>query len=151
MSLSPDCHPMFDTTYVAAQGLLFDRWTGPVGPARPSEHYPRLLALAQQHHGCRFWVLDLQQYSWSTPAHSPLFSHYFALHAGGVLGCPLFIAYVVSPAHYEEALVSTPPRLLQLCAAHQIYPVFFDAEADALAWLRHQQSLDVAYCAQQAA
>ena len=140
---------MFDTTYSTAQGLLLDRWHGPVHPVQLPGHYTSLLALAQQQQSCRFWLLDLREAAWAVPAPSPLFSHYFALHAGGVLGCPLFVAYVLPPAPY--ALASAPDHLLRLCAAHQVYPSFFEAKADALAWLQHQQSLDVAYCAQRAA
>ena len=142
---------MFDTTYSTSQGLLLDRWHGPIHPARLRGHYTSLLSLAQQHQGCRFWLLDLHQSVLAPPAPSPLFSHYFALHAGGVLGCPLFIAYVLAPTHYAQAQASTPDHLLRLCAAHQVYPSFFEDQADALTWLRHQQSLDVAYCAQHAA
>jgi len=151
MSCISSPRSMFDTMYSTTQRLLLDRWHGPVDFTQLPGHYTSLLALAQQHQGCRFWLLDLRACAWSTPMLSPLFSHYFALHAGGVLGCPLFIAYVLPPAPYALAQASTPDHLLRLCAAHQVYPSFFEAKADALAWLHHQQGLDVTYCAQRAA
>ena len=143
--------PLFEVSFTPSDALLIDRWLAPATPDQLPNHYADLLVLAHHHQGCRFWLLDLREHNWATPALGPWLAHTFARHAGQALGCPLFIAYVLDPAHYDKAAACAPPSLLRQCAAHQVYPYFFDCEQAATQWLHHQQELDVAYCARQSA
>jgi hypothetical protein len=143
--------PPFEVSFTDADSLLIDRWLAPATPDQLSNHYADLLVMARHYHHCRFWLLDLRQYDWGTPALGTWLAHTFARHATQVLGCPLFIAYLLDPVHYDKAAAAASSSLLRQCADYQMYPYFFASEKAATEWLHHQQELDVTYCARQLA
>lgn len=130
----------FHWAYDPAHELLTACWAAPVPVATLAASYHHLLAAAQAHGGCRFWLLDMQQRNWHDAAFAQWFSEDFAWQAGAVLGQALFIACVVQPA--QRPLVEAPrtDALLRQAARHNLFPFFFDSEAAARAWLRHQQA-----------
>ena len=132
----------FTCTYDAVRRQLLACWHGPVTDTELYEHYAELMALAECHDGCRFWQLDMVARNWHPSGFGRWFGNEFAPLAHAALGGSLFIAYVLSPAHH--AIVNSPStQATQLsCAAHDVYPFYFDQAAAAQDWLAHQQAHD---------
>ncbi|MDO7887065.1 hypothetical protein [Hymenobacter cheonanensis] len=131
----------FHLRHDAAAQLLRGHWPAPVLDADLRSHYAELLAQAQEHAGCRYWLLDMRRRAWHMPSFDTWFSAGFAAEVQAALGQPVFIAYVLSPRH-QTAAESTRTQVAQrACAQHDVYPCFFAEEDAALAWLHHQQGL----------
>lgn len=132
----------FSLAYEAATQQLHGCWRGIVPEADLYAHYAELMDAAETHHNCRFWLLNMRERNWHAPGFGRWFGNEFAAIAQQVLGQPLFISYVLSPAH--KAIADSPGvQATQCnCAAHGVYPFFFDNEAAAREWLAHQQAHD---------
>jgi len=134
----------FTLTYDAGAQQLLAHWRGSVPEANLYAHYAELMALAEAHGNCRFWLLNVGERNWHTPG----FRHWFANEFVGLLHAamqqPVFMAYVVSAAQAE--LVKTPviQAVEHNSAQHDVYPFFFGSEAAARDWLAHQQAHDEA-------
>jgi hypothetical protein len=132
----------FTYTYDATRQQVLACWAGPVTDAELYAHYAELLALAEDHDCCRFWQLDMVARNWHTSAFGRWFGQDFAPLAHAGLGQPLFIAYVLSPAHHTLANRLGTQATQHNCAAYDVYPFFFDSEEGAQEWLAHQQAHD---------
>ena len=132
----------FDLAYDLGSQRLVGCWHGAVTEKDLYLHYAELMAAAEAHGNCRFWLLDMRERNWHTPGFGRWFGNDFAEMAHATLGQPLFIAYVLSLSH--KVIVDSPGvQVTQYqCAAYSVYPFFFDSEAAALDWLAHQQAHD---------
>lgn len=148
--------------YVPAQGplrvthcpkdrLLHVRWTAPVDDPRLSSHFFDVLTAARNQSWCRFWLVDMRGCPWPRPAHWQWLGGPYARYAAQVLGHPLFVAFVLDPSHYQYVYAQPTKQALCTSANYDVYPYFFDNDADARDWLLHQQALDLAVAAPQQA
>ena len=131
----------FQAQYVPAEKLLCGAWTAPTLDVDIRDHYSEVLAQAQEHGGCRYWLLDLRQRNWHMPSFGQWFSTDFAPTAHAVLGQPLFVAYLLSPRHRAIAESDRAQACQRRCAQHDVYTYYFADEDAAFDWLRHQQAL----------
>ena len=132
----------FASRYDVAANQLRLEWQGTAGDADLQQQYSSLLADWGQHQGCRFWLLDMRQRNWHTPEFGRWFADSFAAKLHALAGQPVFLAYIVSPAHYPSVNSPNAQAVVCACVEHDMYPFFFDQEAEALAWLCHQQRYD---------
>ncbi len=133
----------FHLNYDPTTNRLLGKWPASVADTHLRTHYAYLLSKACEHGNCLFWLLDLRERNWHTPGFGRWFGTVFAQAAQAALHQPLFIAYVLSPTHQ---LISNTPGAQATqrdCAAHGVYPFFFDSEAAASEWLAHQQRHDM--------
>ncbi len=130
----------FIATYDPATQQVHARWCGAVPDADLYAHYAELMALAEAHGNCRYWLLDAQGRGNASPAFGRWMGNEFAPLAYAALGQPLFLAYVVNPAH--RAAISSPAgqAMQHSCAAHSVYSFYFEELAPAQEWLAHQQA-----------
>jgi hypothetical protein len=131
----------FQLYYDPSIELIRGRWPDPVLDADLRGHYIELLAQAQQHNGCCYWLLDMRRRHWHMPSFGPWFSTEYAAAVQEALGRPVFIAYVLSPRHEASAESLRTQATQCTCTQHDIYPCFFATEEAALDWLHHQQAL----------
>ncbi|GAB3635063.1 hypothetical protein GCM10027422_06530 [Hymenobacter arcticus] len=139
VALPPD---KFTCAYEPATATLRGSWAGPVAAATLPACYTQLLAVAQAHGACRFWLLDMQRRDWHDEAFVRWFGEWFIPQASAALGQPLFIACVVRPGQRPQVEDGRTELLLRRAAAHTIFPFYFDNAANAQAWLRDQQASD---------
>lgn len=132
----------FTYTYDASRRQLLGCWHGPVTETELYTHYAELMALAEAHDYCRFWQLNMVARDWHASGFGRWFGHDFAPSAHAALGRPLFIAYVLNPAHRKIADSPSTQATQHNCAAADVYPFFFDSEECAQQWLAHQQAHD---------
>lgn len=130
----------FSVHYDPATQQVHACWCGAVPDADLYGHYAELMATAEAHGNCRFWLLDAQARTNSSPAFGRWMGNEFAPLAYAALGQPLFLAYVVPPAH--RAAISSPAgqAMQHSCAAHSVYSFYFDDLVPAQEWLAHQQA-----------
>ena len=143
----------FGWSYEKATGLLRGEWARPVPSAVLPACYGQLLVAAEAH-DCRFWLLDMQHRNWHDEDFARWFSHVFAAQASQVVGQPLFLACVVSPAQRAQVEGRCNEQLLRQITAYNVFPFYFTEERLARAWLRDQQAAETppgARRAQQAA
>lgn len=133
----------FTYAYEPATAMLRGNWAGPVPAATLPACYGQLLAAAQAHGACRFWLLDIQCRDWHDEAFARWFGDYFAPQVSTALGQPLFIACVVRPGQRLQIEDFRTELLLRLAAKFTIFPFYFDNVANAYAWLRDQQAGDL--------
>ncbi len=133
---------LFTCAYDAVRRQLLGCWHGPTTEAELYEHYAELMALAETHGNCRFWQLDMVARNWPAPAFGRWFGNEFAPLAHAALRGPLFMAYIVSPAHAAQAGITATQATQHNCATCDVYPFFFDNPTDAQEWLAHQQAHD---------
>jgi hypothetical protein len=129
-------------TYEPAQRLLYGCWKKPVTETHLYAHYAELVAAAEAHGNCRFWLLDLRARNWHTPRFGRWYANEFAALASAAVGQPLYIAYLVGPSHTEAAGGLLTQVMQGNSAAHGLYPHYTQDEATARAWLRQQQQID---------
>ena len=142
MPLPATAEANFTCTYDAVRQQLYGCWHGPATDAELYENYAELMALAEAHGGCRFWLLDMVARNWHQSGFGWWFRNEFAPLAHATLGGPLFIAYVLGAAH--QAIVNSPGTQVTQhnCAAADVYPFFFEHAECAQEWLTHQQTHD---------
>jgi len=127
--------------YEANHCLLTAQWEGAVPAAELPGQYAHLLEVARQHDNCRYWLLDVRGRQGQAAEADTWFAHGFAAELQS-LGHPVFLAYVLDPSHYALASSADVAATKRACAKYDVYPYFFSNEADARAWLLHQQHLD---------
>lgn len=142
MPLAPPLLTAFTLTYDAATSRLLGHWPACVADHALRAQYADLLTAASAHGNCRFWLLDLRARDWHTPDFGRWYSEVFAPATHAALHQPVFIAYVLRSAHYAIANTPGVQATQRGCAAHGVYPFFFDSETAAHEWLAHQQALD---------
>jgi|GEM_PF-863338 len=142
--MAPPVLPAFSSSFSVAYELPADTlegtWAGLLPAAALPGCYQQLLAAARAHGQCRFWLLHLQRRNWPDEAFGRWFSEEFAPQAVAVLGPPLFLACVVRPGQRPHVEASHTGQLLRRAAARNVFPFYFENEADARAWLRYQQA-----------
>jgi hypothetical protein len=131
---------VFNWAYEPHPALLRGHWAGPVPATELPACYQLLLAAAQAHRACRFWLLDMQQRAWHDAAFAQWFGECFAPQASAALGQPLFIACLVQPDERPQVEAQRTELLLRQAAQYNVFPFYFTSEADARTWLRDQQA-----------
>lgn len=132
----------FSVAFDAQGRRLLGCWHTPTTDATLRAHYAELLAAAQAHGNCRYWLLDLRGRDWHSAEFGRWFTHEYAPQVHATLGQPVFLAYVLSPAHYTAVDAPSAHALQVGCVEHDLYTYYFDNAPDALAWLEHQQAFD---------
>lgn len=131
-------HLAFDFT----DNLLSARWPEYVPDQILQQNLAEVLATAHIHNNCQFWLMDLRGCQWLPSPIGQWIGGPFAQQATHLIGAPVFIACLLDP-WYDAAASSREAASNQRAAAnHNFYPFFFGNEADARAWLQHQQELD---------
>ncbi|MGI4864962.1 MAG: hypothetical protein ACRYFZ_13640 [Janthinobacterium lividum] len=133
----------FTVAYDPTTSRLCGHWPASVDDSLLRAHYADLLTAACAHGGCRFWLLDMRGRNWHSPEFGRWFSTVFTAAAHAALHQPLFIAYVLSPAHHAVANTPGVQATQSGSSTHDVYPFFFDSAAAAREWLAHQQALDL--------
>ena len=128
----------FSLAYEPSRGTVVGGWSKPVEMAQLRACYEALLAAAQAHKNCRFWLLDLRQRNWHTPEFARWFTTDFVPRAVATLRQPLFIAYLVADEQQPYIESEATNNILRQAAAVNCYPFYFECEPDALAWLHDQ-------------
>lgn len=132
----------FVCTHDTAHRQVRACWTGPTTDAELYAHYAELMALAEAHGGCRFWLLDVRGRNVSSSVLGRWFGNEFAPLAHAAFGKPLFLAYVADPQHRSSVNSPGAQAMQHSCAAHDVYSFYFDSLPAAQDWLAHQQAHD---------
>ena len=140
MSTVASSSASFSFAYHPTSQQLRGEWVGPVVDADMRRHYGELLAEARAHGNCRFWLLDLRRRNWHDLGFPAWYQEVLVPTLHAALGQPVFIAYVLDPVRRDVADNVCVQDTQRNCAAHDVYPYFFDNEADARAWLAYQQT-----------
>jgi hypothetical protein len=137
MSLFPG--NAFSLQYRPDLGLLIGRWLKDLPPPALQGTYEAMLAAAQAHANCRFWLLDLRRRPVAGPDLNEWFRDQFSPQIAGALNGPLFTAYLTGP-HQRPAAESNEMELyFRQEAAVNAFPQLFENEAEAMEWLRAEQ------------
>ncbi len=129
----------FSLEYRADLGILVGRWLQALHPPELQGTYESMLAEATAHGNCRFWLLDLRRRPLAGSDLNEWFRDQFSPQIASALGGPLFTAYLAGP-HQRLAAESAEMELhLRQAASLDSYPLFYDDEAEAMAWLADQQ------------
>lgn len=140
MSLIPAS--TFSLEYRADLGLLIGRWLKDLPPPELQGTYEAMLAAAQAHGNCRFWLLDLRRRPVAGPDLNAWFRDQFSPRLAAALNGPLFTAYLAGP-HQRPAAESDEMELyFRREAAVNAFPQLFENEAEAVEWLRAGQARD---------
>jgi hypothetical protein len=99
-----------------------------------------MLAAAQAHGNCRFWLLDLRRRPVAGPDLNAWFRDQFSPRIAAALNGPLFTAYLAGP-HQRPATESDAMELyFRREAAVNAFPQLFENEVEAMDWLRAGQA-----------
>lgn len=132
----------FSLVYRADLGLIIGRWLMDVPPPALQGTYEAMLAAAQAHGNCRFWLLDLRRRPVAGPDLNAWFRDQFSPRIAAALNGPLFTAYLAGP-HQRPATESDEMELyFRREAAVRAFPQLFENEVEAVAWLRAGQARD---------
>lgn len=132
----------FTVSYNTATQHVQARWRGNVPDADLYAHYAELMATAEAHGNCRFWLLDMDGRNWPTFAFRHWFGTEFAPLIHAALHQPVFMAYVVSDSQNVQINTPSIQTIQYHCVTHDVYPLFFTSEAAACDWLLQQQAHD---------
>lgn len=130
---------VFSLTYDAAQHLLVGHWLRDTSDDDLYPSYERLLAEAQAHDRCRFWLLDMRGRSWHSENFGQWLADLLARRVVHELGSPVFIAYVAAEHHRAAIESAATEAILRQAAQVEFYPYFFDSEEAAREWLVYYQ------------
>ncbi|RZK60829.1 MAG: hypothetical protein EOO59_06540 [Hymenobacter sp.] len=114
-------------------------WARPLLTAGLIDSYYELLEAAV-HANCRFWHLDLRQRIWPAATFMHWLANTFAPLATQRLSGPVYVACWLGSQHRPQVEEPITVNMRQQVAKVGLYPVFFDKEADARAWLLQQQA-----------
>lgn len=129
----------FSLEYRADLGLIIGRWLKELPPPELQGTYEAMLAAAQAHGNCRFWLLDLRRRPVAGPDLNAWFRDQFSPRIAAALNGPLFTAYLAGP-HQRPAAESDAMELyFRREAAVNAFPQLFENEAEAVEWLRAGQ------------
>ena len=132
----------FSLEYRPDLGLIIGRWLKDLPPPELQGTYEAMLAAAQAHGNCRFWLLDLRRRPVAGPDLNAWFRDQFSPRIAAALNGPLFTAYLAGP-HQRPAAESNAMELyFRREAAVDAFPQLFENEAEAMAWLRAGQERD---------
>lgn len=119
--------------------LLIARWQRTLTADQQREVYAALLPAAQQHGNCRFWLLDVRRLAAAPPLLLSWAVDVYQSTLAPTLGGPVYAAFVTVPYQQENIDSADMRTLVTLANTHHYYPVFYDTEAAAIAWLQTQQ------------
>ena len=129
----------FSLEYRPDLGFLIGRWLQNLPPPELQGTYEAMLAAAQAHGNCRFWLLDLRRRPVAGPDLNAWFRDQFSPRIAAALGGPLFTAYLAGP-HQRPAVESNDMELyFRREAAVNAFPQLFENEVEAVTWLRAEQ------------
>lgn len=129
----------FSLEYRADLGLLIGRWLMDLPPPELQGTYEAMLAAAQTHGNCRFWLLDLRRRPVAGPDLNEWFRDQFSPRIAAALNGPLFTAYLAGP-HQRPAAESNAMELyFRRESAVNAFPQLFENEAEPMGWLRAEQ------------
>jgi hypothetical protein len=130
----------FSLEYRPDLGLLIGRWLKDLPPSALQGTYEAMLATAQTHGNCRFWLLDLRRRPVAGPDLNAWFRDQFSPRITAALNGPLFTAYLAGP-HQRPAAESEAMELyFRREAAVNAFPQLFENEAEAMEWLHAGQA-----------
>lgn len=135
--ISPD---LFSLVHEAERHLLVGRWLHNPAESDLYPTYRQLLATAQTHGNCRYWLLDMRGRSWPSAAFARWFSGPLAGQVVHEMGAPVFIAYLVDESRRAVIESVATDATLRQAAQVEFYPYFFDNEAAARDWLLYYQA-----------
>ena len=129
----------FSLEYRPDLALIIGRWLMDLPPPELQGTYEAMLAAAQAHGNCRFWLLDLRRRPVAGPDLNAWFHDQFSPRIAAALNGPLFTAYLAGP-HQRPAAESDEMELyFRREAAVNAFPQLFENEAEAVAWLHTEQ------------
>lgn len=129
----------FSLEYRADLNIIIGRWLTDVPPPALQETYEAMLATAQAHGNCQFWLLDLRRRPVAGSDLNEWFRDQFSPLISATLNGPLFTAYLASP-HQRPTTESYEIELYLLREASvNAFPELFENEAEAVEWLRDKQ------------
>lgn len=123
-------------------GILRAAWAQPLLTASLIDSYYQLLGEAEAQGQCRFWHLDLRMRIWPAATFMSWLSETFAPLAKQRLGGPVYVACWVTAEHQPHVADAITTAMLPRVNAIGFYPVFFDNEPAARAWLLEKQAQD---------
>lgn len=130
----------FSLEYRADLGILIGRWLTDLPPPELQGTYEAMLAAAQAHGNCRFWLLDLRRRPVAGPDLNEWFRDQFSPRLAAALDGLLVTAYLAGP-HQRPAAESRALELyLRGEGAVNAFPKLFDAEREAVEWLSLEQT-----------
>lgn len=125
-------------------GILRAAWARPLLTANLIDSYYHLLQEAEASRYCRFWHLDLRMSIWPAATFMSWLSETYAPLAAQRLGGAVYAAFWVAAEHQPQVEDAVTTAMLARANAAGFYPVFFDNEPTARAWLLEQQAQDAA-------
>jgi len=129
----------FSLDYRPDLGILIGRWLQALPSPELQGTYHAVLAAAKTHGNCRFWLLDLRRRPLDGPDLNEWFRDQFSPQVTAALGGPLLTAYLAGPHQRLAAESAEMEQHLRHAATLDSYPLFYDDEAEAVAWLCEQQ------------
>ena len=132
----------FTITYDPQHELLRARWTQPLSDEELQATLLALLAAAQTHANCRYWLLDVRQRPIASVAFRRWARQVLHPQLRAALGGPVFAAFLVTPAQRPAVENPAMDEYLRAAAAQELYPYYFEEEPAALSWLHDQQERD---------
>ena len=128
----------FSLEYRLDLGILIGCWLQALPPPEQQGMYEAMLAAAQANGSHRFWLLDLCRRPLAGQGLNEWFRDQFSPQIAAALGGPLFTAYLAGP--YQRQAAENAEMEFHLCHAASLdsYPLFYDDEAGAVAWLSEQ-------------
>jgi hypothetical protein len=123
-------------------GILRAAWARPLLTANLIDSYYHLLQEAEANGSCRFWHLDLRMSIWPAATFMSWLSETYAPVATQRLGGSVYAAFWVAAEHQPQVDDAVTTAMLARANAAGFYPVFFDNEPAARAWLLEQQAQD---------
>ncbi len=137
----PPDSPAFRVALDTDQDILTAHWAGPVPDVLLMQHCTALLAAAHREGRRHYWLFDLRGRPWPGERFEHWFSRILAPRAAQELGHPIFVACVLDLGQGPAADSPAAQSSQRECTRHDVYTYYFDNEAAARAWLRHQMHL----------
>lgn len=132
-------HERLRVAHCSAHCLLHVGWKTPVNDICLASHYLDILSAARNQDRRPFWLVDMTGCPWPGPEHWHWLREPYARFAAHVLRQPLFVAFVLNPAHYPHASALLAEEAFGNSVYYDVYPCSFVNEADARDWLKQQQ------------
>lgn len=123
-------------------GILRAAWAQPLLTANLMDSYHHLLQEAEANGCCRFWHLDLRMRIWPAATFMNWLGETFAPLATQRLGGPVYAACWVAPEHQPSVVEAVTTAMQARGNESNFYPMFFENEPAARAWLLEQQARD---------
>lgn len=139
----PALSPSDDLTIIVepSSGIMRVTWARPLLTAGLIDSYYALLEAAVKAN-CRFWHLDLRMRIWPAATFTHWLIDTFAQLATQRLGGPVYVACWVGARHQSQVANLPTVNMQEQAAKAGFYPVYFDKEPAARAWLLHQKEME---------